>query len=101
MLCFRFDEEETGAMSGIRRRVSNKFLSKRRDDWSSKRMSRSFDGDTLSGMLAEGNGGDVSKPSKKDLTPLPLDDVLKHSEVLARSVLLRCCVFTLPLRFVL
>ncbi|VIO93520.1 conserved hypothetical protein,hypothetical protein [Brugia malayi] len=54
-----------------------------KDGWYKKRMSRSFDGETLSDMLEEDNSF-RQIVSRKDLAPLPFDDVLKQSEVLAR-----------------
>ncbi|KAL3994282.1 DENN (AEX-3) domain family protein [Acanthocheilonema viteae] len=54
-----------------------------KDDWYKKRMSRSFDGETLPNLLEEDNSSRRIM-SRKDLTPLPFDDVLKQSEVLAR-----------------
>ncbi|CAG9535634.1 unnamed protein product [Cercopithifilaria johnstoni] len=54
-----------------------------KDDWYKKRMSRSFDGETLPNMLDEDNSS-RRMVSRKDLAPLHFDDVLKQSEVLAR-----------------
>lgn len=67
---------------------NNKPLSKRKEEWSSKRMSRSFDDDALASLYNEGKSDGNMKPSRKGLAPLPLDDVLKQSEVLARLVIL-------------
>uniref|UniRef100_A0A158Q7I2 UDENN domain-containing protein n=1 Tax=Elaeophora elaphi TaxID=1147741 RepID=A0A158Q7I2_9BILA len=54
-----------------------------KDDWYKKRMSRSFDGETLPNMLEEDNSS-RRMVTRKDLAPFPFDDVLKQSEVLAR-----------------
>ncbi|VDM96342.1 unnamed protein product [Thelazia callipaeda] len=74
-------EEQSIIVDGeiVKRRIGIKS----RDDWCRKRMSRSFDDETLVNMLEE---DDFSRRtiSRKDLPPLPLDDVLRQSEVLAR-----------------
>lgn len=74
-------EEQSAVVDGevVRRRVGTTG----KEDWYKKRMSRSFDDETLANMLEEDNSS-RRMISREDLAPLPLDDVLKQSEVLAR-----------------
>lgn len=75
---FRYEEQNAVLNDKVVRRQTTG-----RDDWHRKRMSRSFDGDTLPNMPDEDNSSKQVE-SRKDLVPLPFDDVLKQSEVLAR-----------------
>ncbi|MFH4977621.1 hypothetical protein AB6A40_004330 [Gnathostoma spinigerum] len=63
-----------------------------KEEWSSKRMSKSFDEDALSLILGGSSERKNSAievvtrgpPSKGNLVPLPLEDIFKQSEILAR-----------------
>uniref|UniRef100_A0A1I7VQJ4 DENN domain-containing protein 5A, variant n=1 Tax=Loa loa TaxID=7209 RepID=A0A1I7VQJ4_LOALO len=73
-------EEQSAVLNG---EVMRRQIGATGKDWYKKRMSRSFDGETLPSMLEEDNSS-RRIVSRKDLAPLPFDDVLKQSEVLAR-----------------
>ncbi|VDM42802.1 unnamed protein product [Toxocara canis] len=73
----------------VKKRDGGVVARRRKEEWSSKRMSRSFDDEAISGILSDeraspSSGGGSSSLSRAELAPLPLDDVLKQSEVLAR-----------------
>ncbi|VDO28728.1 unnamed protein product, partial [Onchocerca flexuosa] len=74
-------EEQSAILDGeiVRRQIGTA----EKDEWYRKRMSRSFDDETLPSMLEEDNSS-KRMVSRNDLAPLPFDDVLKQSEVLAR-----------------
>uniref|UniRef100_A0A914XD19 DENN domain-containing protein 5A n=1 Tax=Plectus sambesii TaxID=2011161 RepID=A0A914XD19_9BILA len=79
------DAAESEASQASHQARLNRGRTSRRDDWSVKRMSRSFDEDGVGLTLAAGAEDPVvhSPPSRGNLTPLPLE-VLKESESLAR-----------------
>lgn len=66
----------------IKKRTTKTCLVKKKDDWTNKRMSRSFD-EEFSSVLSQIDSATVPL-SRNNLSPLPLDDVLKQSEVFAR-----------------
>uniref|UniRef100_A0A914ZSH5 DENN domain-containing protein 5A n=1 Tax=Parascaris univalens TaxID=6257 RepID=A0A914ZSH5_PARUN len=68
----------------VKKREVGVIGTRRREEWSSKRMSRSFDDEVISGILNEERTPSGGVLSRAELAPLPLDDVLKQSEVLAR-----------------
>uniref|UniRef100_A0A8R1TK21 DENN domain-containing protein 5A n=1 Tax=Onchocerca volvulus TaxID=6282 RepID=A0A8R1TK21_ONCVO len=74
-------EEQSAVLDGkvVRRQIGTA----EKDEWYKKRMSRSFDDETLPNMLEEDNSS-RRMVSRNDLAPLPFDDLLKQSEVLAR-----------------
>uniref|UniRef100_A0A0N5AA87 DENN domain-containing protein 5B n=1 Tax=Syphacia muris TaxID=451379 RepID=A0A0N5AA87_9BILA len=80
----RFEEQNNSSGAYVRSREINKLTKKQKGEWFSKRMSRSFDDDALTSLYTEEHKNDSLKSSRKGLTTLPLDDLLKQSEVLAR-----------------
>lgn len=68
----------------VKKREVGVIGTRRKEEWSSKRMSRSFDDEVISGILNEERTPSGGVLSRAELAPLPLDDVLKQSEVLAR-----------------
>ena len=56
------------------------------EDWSLKRMSRSFDGDALDAILSGTAGMNLNNgpPSRPQLQPLPLDSVFRNNVTLSR-----------------
>lgn len=84
MFYFSFEEQNNSSGAYVRSREINKLTKKQKGEWFSKRMSRSFDDDALTSLYTEEHKNDSLKSSRKGLTTLPLDDLLKQSEVLAR-----------------
>lgn len=81
-ICFRYQEQSAVLDSEVANRQIDVAV---KDDWFRKRMSRSFESETVPDVREEyDSSGRVV--SGNDLTLLPFDDVLKHSEVLARYI---------------